>query len=403
MERPDVKHVLNYLEAFYHGLPVKLLDDGFFTFCPDNPTGKKKTTKGIGLRARGSQEYTALRFRPTPNYPYSHQLNLDDLLDAAIASLPEDAYALLFLVNHDLYEDEEDEFCCGRAYGGSRVAVVSSARYCPRLDEEEGVEMGHAWPASCCAEYVGEMCGEGAKKKIVVKAKRKSRPSASAQNPILISDSDEDESDENKEQDEAGDMASIKSPMRAAISATQNLRSTASSPDQLTSLWLWRVTRTASHELGHVRFSYICHHSFYCLDFSRRDSSARLNSLTVFSFFSSLLSAPVSSDVLANNTPQCFGIDHCTCYACIMQGSAGVVEDARQPPYLCLVDEGKVGRACGGNRGQKGLGRWVRERLRVLGRFCEERGENGDVSWACYRGWIEKRLESMDGEGGGEL
>ena len=30
-------------------------------------------------------------------------------------------------------------------------------------------------------------------------------------------------------------------------------------------------------------------------------------------------------------------------YACIMQGTASVPEDLRQPPYLCPVDEAKVG------------------------------------------------------------
>lgn len=54
-------------------------------------------------------------------------MNPGELLDAAISILPDGAYALLFLVHQDLFESPEDEFVCGRAYGASRVAVVSMA------------------------------------------------------------------------------------------------------------------------------------------------------------------------------------------------------------------------------------------------------------------------------------
>lgn len=55
----------------------------------------------------------------------SCQLNLNDLLDAAISILPKDAYALLMLVHQDLYEDDDDDFCCGRAYVSIRVTDPS--------------------------------------------------------------------------------------------------------------------------------------------------------------------------------------------------------------------------------------------------------------------------------------
>jgi archaemetzincin len=61
-------------------------------------------------------------------------MNPGDLLDAAISILPDGAYAHLFLVHQDLFESPEDKFVCGRAYGASRVAVVSIARYNPSLD-----------------------------------------------------------------------------------------------------------------------------------------------------------------------------------------------------------------------------------------------------------------------------
>ncbi|KAK0723486.1 hypothetical protein B0T26DRAFT_750749 [Lasiosphaeria miniovina] len=57
-------------------------------------------------------------------------------------------------------------------------------------------------------------------------------------------------------------------------------------------LWLSRVARTAVHELGH-----------------------------------------------------CFCLDYCVYYACVMQGTTGLAEDTRQPPYLCPVCLKKLTRA----------------------------------------------------------
>lgn len=121
----------------------------------------------IGLNT--STESIGIRWRPSPDGIFPGQLNLDDLLDTAISILPADAYALLMLVEHDLYEDEDDDFCCGRAYGGSRVAVASMARYDPHLDERQNVERNHAWPASHCESYMRACCAnaEPVKKKAV--------------------------------------------------------------------------------------------------------------------------------------------------------------------------------------------------------------------------------------------
>src|ERR1700761_7578790 len=100
------------------------------------------------------KEVVRIRTRPCPDQAFQRQLNLNDPLDACISALPGDAFSLLLLLtDQDLYEDEEDDFCCGRAYGGSRIAVVSSARYHPILDGTQNVERKHAWPASHCAAY----------------------------------------------------------------------------------------------------------------------------------------------------------------------------------------------------------------------------------------------------------
>ncbi|KAI5859302.1 hypothetical protein GGS23DRAFT_607653 [Durotheca rogersii] len=88
---PSSEGIVRYLSEFYHGLPVKVFPQ-------------------------------QLRL-----------LNLGDLLGATIGVLSADAYSIVLLVDHDMYEDEDDDFCCGRAYGGSRAGVVSTSRYNPIL------------------------------------------------------------------------------------------------------------------------------------------------------------------------------------------------------------------------------------------------------------------------------
>lgn len=178
-----------------------------------------------------------IRTRPSRDKIFSGQLNLNDLLDVAISILPRDAYALLMLTDHDLNEDEEDDFCCGRAYGGSRVAVVSTARYNPTLDERQHVETEHAWPASHCQTHIDTCCELPAKN-------TKARTG----------------------------LSQVSSAMHSAV-ATFSSFASPKSELELSTLWLSRLCKTASHELGH-----------------------------------------------------CFGLDHCVYYACIMVSIDGHVE-----------------------------------------------------------------------------
>ncbi|KAL3663144.1 hypothetical protein V7S43_011555 [Phytophthora oleae] len=153
--RPNVADVVEYLTAFYTNLPVKLLSKPKlqFTSWGDDQATKKRAKVSYVALSIGS-EAVRIRARPSNDSIFARQLNLEDILDAAMAILPSDAYALLLLVDHDLYEEEDNDFCCGRAYGGSRVAAVSSARYNPVLDTAQQVEREHAWPASHCQKYV---------------------------------------------------------------------------------------------------------------------------------------------------------------------------------------------------------------------------------------------------------
>ncbi|KAL5362813.1 hypothetical protein BJX96DRAFT_186403 [Aspergillus floccosus] len=289
---PQPTDIRDYVAAFYHGLPVKLLtSDIQFLLWDSDKASSKTVPKHVGLAVSG--ECIRIRTRACPDKVYARQLNLDDLLDAAISMLPKDAYALCMLVDHDLYEDDDDIFVCGRAYGGSRVAVVSSARYHPGLDTIHSVEREHAWPASHCQEYINGCCNAAP-----VAKRQKAIPStSSAPNEWL----------------------------KLAVAATSSLPDIDSSMDLLSALWLSRMCRTVSHELGH-----------------------------------------------------CFGIDHCVYYACSMQGSASLAEDARQPPYLCPVDLAKVLYATGTT---------AAERNRALAEYCNRARMRESQVFAALAAW----------------
>lgn len=312
--RPDVKDIIDYISSFYHGIPVKLfLSPMFFTSWENGeplhkPTSSKRTKNPeakptfIGLRT--ASENIRIRTRPSPDSVYPAQLNLDDLLDVAISVLPPDAYAILFLVSHDLYEDDDDIFVCGRAYGGSRAAVISTARYDPVLDDVHDVDREHAWPASHCTKFIEAVCSE-VSASMPAKKKVKGSKGRTSSSPILLSSSPI--------------PSSSISPSPLHLALTKHMSNRPSN----TLLHLIRASLTAAHELGH-----------------------------------------------------CFGMDHCVYYACCMQGSASLAEDARQPPYLCLVCEQKVLLATGGDR---------IERMQKLREVSERWG------WASLAGWLEGR------------
>lgn len=320
---PRVEDVVDYLKAFYHGLPVKLLPSKLCFTGWDSTTTLYKTKSRVATSTAAPRyiglnlqtECVRIRTRPSADKIFPRQLNLDDLLDAAISMLPNDAYALVMLVDYDLYEDDDDIFVCGRAYGGSRVAVVSTARYHPDLDREQNVERQHAWPASHCEAYMKACCAE-ASKGVTQRGPRKR--ARNADSTPLAEDA-------------------VLHPLRAAVSAHQVLpsflKASSSSPSTtaLSGLWLGRVCRTTSHELGH-----------------------------------------------------CFGIAHCPYYACTMQGSASLTEDSRQPPYLCPVDLTKVLHAAGTTAEQHYL---------ALVSFCDQHEEVHLFS--ALGAWIRARMEQM--------
>ncbi|PSR90448.1 hypothetical protein BD289DRAFT_430847 [Coniella lustricola] len=152
---PRFEGVLENLGAFYHGLAIKLYTPALcFESCESTKRKGASTPYTVALKEGPTDSLTGIRPRPSLEGIFLHQLNLSDLLDFAIQILPKDAYALLLAVDQDLYDDEEDEFCRDRAYGGSHVAVVSSAPYNPLFYGHESVDVRHIWLASHCAAYV---------------------------------------------------------------------------------------------------------------------------------------------------------------------------------------------------------------------------------------------------------
>ena len=79
-------------------------------------------------------------------------------------------------------------------------------------------------------------------------------------------------------------------------------------------------------------------------------------------------------------------MDHCVYYACVMQATASLPEDVRQPPYLCPVDLAKMLRATGADEG---------ERYEALLAFCG-RHEGGAAGWfTAFQAWILGRLREL--------
>lgn len=318
IETPNIRPVIGYLQAFYQGLPVKVLPAKLSFSCwdKDDPGANSTYSKSGYIGLETSSTRIGIRTRAVSDGDYVQQLNLNDLLDVATELLPKDAYALLLLVDHDLFEDEEDEFVCGRAYGASRIAVISTARYNPALDQKQNVPQIHAWPASHCQKYLEACCTPLSSK---VKSKKNSNTQSYSKMRDVTSNS------------ETG-----KSPLHAAVSAYKSIAMSNPSSDasSLSALWLARCCRTASHELGH-----------------------------------------------------CFGMDHCIYYACVMQGSASIIEDARQPPYLCPIDLAKLLKSTGANK---------IERYRALLKFCDSQKDSH--MFAAFGGWIRAILAAMQND-----
>lgn len=314
LEEHSAESLCEYLRAFYHLMPVKLLEARYRWRKWDEPTAKGE--RRIGLETPGPlPEVFGVRYRRSPDGVAKTQVCLSDILDAMLARVPKDAHATSMIVPFDTYEDEEDDFCCGRAYGGSRISVVSSFRYHPCLDFYSGIDLEHMWPASHCKTYVDDLCGLSQPPSNRKKGTQTSVVARSPASPI---------------------GASIKAAEPSIVPLTKT---------DYDALWFSRVARTLSHEVGH-----------------------------------------------------CVTLDHCVYFSCVMQGTAGMAEDVRQPPYLCPVCIEKLSynmlRLVGGRGSEKDRQRvWVLGQHRAMKGFCRKWRNVG--MFAGYEAWLDKRIESM--------
>ncbi|KAL2193937.1 hypothetical protein P885DRAFT_71748 [Corynascus similis CBS 632.67] len=319
---PDGDEVENYLKAFYWPLPVTVWREcvQFIPWVDDDKPKVGKTgqlPRYVGLQVGDS--VTRITTRRCPDETFRRQLSLNDLLDAAIEALPDDAAAMVLLTDHDLYEDDDDDFCCGRAYGNSRIAVVSSARYNPELDESRRIDRAHVWPFSHCAAYVlGQACQTAAAATSAA-ASGHAKCRTTAPGPT---------------------MPANKTQLSAMVRVIKNTILT--DGESGVNMWLSRLVRTVSHELGH-----------------------------------------------------CLCLDHCSYYACVMQSTASIAEDLRQPPYLCPVCEAKLARAIrdvwhGDDNDQL---QCMFDRYDMLAKYCAARG---GTLFAAYGIWLRERIAMME-------
>ncbi|KAF2628229.1 hypothetical protein BU25DRAFT_467612 [Macroventuria anomochaeta] len=156
---PNIRSFIKYISVFYHGMTVReLLPKRLkWTSWENSPKSSHRSSIPEYVALQYGNETTRVRTRKPPGNIFIAQLNLNDILDDAIRAIPDDAYALCLLVDHDMWE-EDDDFCCDRAYGGSRVAVVQTARYNPTLEAKEGIDRAHMWPLSYCKDFVDKIC-----------------------------------------------------------------------------------------------------------------------------------------------------------------------------------------------------------------------------------------------------
>ncbi|KAM5347413.1 hypothetical protein ACJ41O_010418 [Fusarium nematophilum] len=339
--RPQVDDIADYLKAFY-GLEVKTIrNEARFTTWRNTPINAQPTAarhgpgRGYLGLIMGNRNPLPVRFRGSPDGVATGQLNLTDLLNALLAAVPEDAFAIVLVTHHDLYEDEEDDFCAGRAYGGSRVCIASTFRYHPALDEHNKINHVHSWPASHCRAYVDSLWEES-EPELKKTNKGKGRRAVDSSCMIRL-------------------KGRVQTPLAAAVEASRNTLIPKSKEDW-ESFWLARVCRTVSHELGHCVG--MAHCTYY---------ACTMQSTT-----------NVAEDV--RQPPY-------LCPVCLAKVAYSVVGEAVMKSRGAQKEE----------RRQEAEARWVMDTSRQMQLFCERQKRVG--MFEGYRAWVVGRLRELSVEG----
>ncbi|PNP57427.1 hypothetical protein THARTR1_02424 [Trichoderma harzianum] len=101
---------------------------------------------------------------------------------------------------------------------------------------------------------------------------------------------------------------------------------------------------------------------------------------------------------MAHELCHCLGLDHCTYFACAMQGCGSVDEAQRQPPYVCPVCLEKLCTAIGegvvdGWEDEGVRDGFVRERYEALRRVCGRWDASVSRMFAGYKAWLDAVME----------
>ncbi|KAI1816495.1 hypothetical protein GGS20DRAFT_537848 [Poronia punctata] len=139
-----------YIAAFYHGLPVRRFP-GELHFTPweeerkakaKGDGGSSSSSEFIGLALYGEEETCARRIRtrtcPDGRTILGNRLTSTTSSTSQSISCPRTRTRSSCSWTTTSTRTRTTTFCCGRAYGGSRVCVVSSATYDPGLDARAG-------------------------------------------------------------------------------------------------------------------------------------------------------------------------------------------------------------------------------------------------------------------------
>ena len=403
---PKTSDIAAYIRAFYYPMPVKLLPASTFRFTSWDsidtlaaPGGKSESKKRntptakpyIALHHTPSGSLTRIRLRQSPDNLFPAQLCVSDLLDGLISHLPRDAYSVVMLVRHDLYEDDEDDFICGRAYGGSRVAVVGCARYDPKMDDGDEVAREHAWPASHCKAYVERVCGEAEDED--EDGERKTMKGGESE------DEDEDASVQviselDARISPAGSAAEKPATKRRKLAHRPATHAAAADPKTTTCASvpnLSSIPNPSPLRAAINVFTQTQTQTQTQTEDLRQPSSSTTSSLPVQRLWLSRLVRTTTHELVHT-----LGLDHCPFYACLMQSTTGMAEDYRQPPYLCPVCRAKIDACAGVMPGEK-VGGWNVSRQKDA---CEVEveDEHGVSTTAGRRGTSRSGAEQPERE-----
>uniref|UniRef100_A0A8H7K4D3 Uncharacterized protein n=1 Tax=Bionectria ochroleuca TaxID=29856 RepID=A0A8H7K4D3_BIOOC len=100
---------------------------------------------------------------------------------------------------------------------------------------------------------------------------------------------------------------------------------------------------------------------------------------------------------MSHEIGHCMVLDHCSFFACVMQGTANIAEDVRQPPYLCPICLQKLSNLLAPLIGKPTTPdiqmQFIQGQHEALARFCRRWPKVG--MFAGLAAWMAQRLELM--------